>query len=530
MGVIETALILLVLATAIVAIAPRFKLPMEVLLLLGSLCISLIPGLPHIALDPEIVFVVFLPPILFAAAYFTSWRDFKANKRPISLLAVGLVIFTAAAVAWIMKLLIPDMPWALGFVLGAMVAPPDASAATAITRKLGVPRRLITIIEGESLVNDATALVAYKFAVAAVMTGVFSLPLALAKFTTAALGGVAIGLAVGAAGIWLYPKLKETAAQILFSFLTAFAAYIAGEALHVSSVISTVTAGLVFGRWLPATASAELRLEAKAGWDLLLFIINALVFTLIGFQLPLVLRNLRAEAGIPQLIEYAVVVSVVVVAVRFLWVFPAVYVPRWFIPSINRKEPAPPWTIPATLSWTAMRGIVTLAAALALPLTLPSGAPFPHRDLLIFLAYTVILVTLILPSVTLPFLLPRLGLKSGDEHHREETGARIAAVRAVLSAVDRLKEHPGISQAHLDQVISRYERRLQVLEANLMDAAYSPLFDEDSQRRRLLNEILRREREAILQQRDAGLIHNEVFHQLLRELDLDDMRLHSQRL
>jgi len=527
---IEIALVLLAVTTAVITIAPWFKLPVELLLLLGSLCMSLIPGLPRIVLDPEIVFLVFMPPILFGAAYFTSWRDFKANKRPISLLAVGLVLFTMVCVAAVMRHFVPEMPWPVVFLLGAMVAPPDASAATAIIKKLGVPRRLVTVLEGESLVNDATALVAYKFAVAAIVTGVFSLPWAMGKFLLVAGGGVAVGGIVGAVGIWLYPKIRETAGQTLLSFLVAFSAYTLAESVSVSGVISTVAAGLIFGRWIPATATAELRIEAKAVWDLILFLINAFVFTLIGFQLPLVFSNLSQERSWPELFGLAAAVNAAVVLSRLAWVFSAAYLPRLLFPSIRKKDPAPSVKLLAALGWIGMRGIVTLAAALALPLVLPNGAPFPHRDLLIFLAYTVILTTLLLPSLTLPFLLPWLGIHADEEHLREETHARIEAVKSVLGAAETLQKQPGIHKPHLDALVERYQRRLQTLESNLSDAAYSPLFDEDAKMRRLLREVIRHERQTLVLERDSGHIHNDVFHQLFRELDLEEMRLRTPRL
>src|SRR6185312_7210101 len=322
MPVLETALILLSLATLTVVLAPRLKIPIEVLLLLGSLVISEIPGLPPIALKPDIVFLLFMPPILFAAAYFTSWRDFKANKRPISLLAVGLIAFTSAAVAAALRLLIPGIPWSVGFVLGAMVSPPDASAATAITRKLGVPRRLVTILEGESLVNDASALVIYRFAIAAIMTGTFSPGTAMLRFVWIGAGGVGVGWLTGILGIFLYKRIEDSTAQILLSFLTAFGAYLFGEAIGVSGIIATVAAGLYFGRWIPAQGTAEVRLSAKASWELVLFVINAFVFTLMGFQLPIILRDLSGYSHETLLLE-ALVVSATVIGVRFVWVFPA---------------------------------------------------------------------------------------------------------------------------------------------------------------------------------------------------------------
>lgn len=528
MPIVQISLLLLLISVFTVVLAARWRLPIEVLLLIGSLLISEIPGLPTIALRPDIVFILFMPPILFAAAYFTSWRDFKANRRPIALLAIGLVLFTSAAVAVVLKWLIPQLPWAAGFVLGAMVSPPDASAATAITRKLGVPRRLSTILEGESLVNDASALIIYRFAIAALATGDFSLGSAALQFVLVAVGGAIVGWAVGGIGIVLSKHIEETTAQTLLSFLTAFGAYLIGEALGVSGVISTVAAGLYFGRWIPAQASAQLRLDAKASWDFVLFIINAFVFMLIGFQLPLILKNLSSYPPTTLLI-YGSTVSAAVILIRFLWVFPATYVPRWIFPSIARKDPAPSWRVVTILSWTGMRGIVSLAASLALPQLLPNGEVFPHRDLLIFLTYAVILTTLLLPSLTLPTILRRLGIKAGNEHRREELLARVSSIQAVLNALDRMQGSSAYPPHHVADLRKRYERRKQIYEANLQEQAFTPLFDEDQLRRRLMRDVLKHEREALVRLRDGNQIHNEVFSQVVRELDLEELRLYTQR-
>lgn len=529
-GIIELALLILFGATIAVAFSSRLRLPIEVLLVVGSLLLSLVPGLAPIKLKPELVFLFFLPPILFQAAYFTSWRDFKANRRPILLLAIGLVLFTTVSVAAVLKLLIPSIPWPVGFILGAMVSPPDASAATAITRKLGVPRRLVTIIEGESLVNDATALVAYRFALAALATGTFSLTESALQFVWVGVGGVAVGLATGWVGMWLVRRLSsDVRAQILVSIITAFGAYIFGEVARVSGVIATVTAGLFFGRCLPVTTSAETRIEGKANWDFLVFVINAFVFTIIGLQLPEAISNLSGYTN-RQLVLYATVVSLAVVAVRFAWVFAAAYLPRLLFPSIAAKDPAPTWRTLTVLGWTAMRGIVSLAAALALPNHLPNGAPFPERNLLIFLTYTVILVTLIVPSVTLPWLLRELGLHAGSENQREEIKARIASTRAALASLTEKFDERRYTGVHIEQMRRRYERRLEVLSANSELQAFSPLDVDDQQRRRLLSDLIRRERAELELQRKAGSIHDEVFHSLAHELDLEELRLHSQRI
>ncbi len=529
MSIIEIAFALLLLAVLASAFVPRLKLPFEVVLLLGSLVLGFIPGVPKLALDTDLVFFLFLPPILFAAAYFTSWRDFKNNIRPISLLAVGLVLFTTLAVAFAMKWLIPALSWPLAIVLGAMVSPPDASAATSITRKLGVPRRLITIIEGESLVNDATALVLYRFAVIAVTTGTFLFSRALGHFLWMGIGGVAVGYIIGWAGIALNKRMGEKSAQILISFLTAFAAYSIGERVGVSGVIATVTAGLHFGRRLPEFASPEIRIEAKGDWDFVLFIINGFVFTLMGLQLSTVIQDL-SEYSWRQLTLYAGVLSVVIMAVRFIWVYPATYLPRLLIPGLQKRDPMPPWQPVVLLSYIGMRGIVSLASALALPEVLPSGAAFPYRDLLIFLTYTTILTTLLLPVLTLPWLMRVLGLKAGDENYRENVLARKATAQAVLDNFPSMMEKHPREQAFISQLRTRYARRVQIFEGNLSDTPYSQLFDEDLHVRRVLRETIDLERRALLGLRSQGAIHDEVFHGINRELDLEEMRLKTDRI
>jgi monovalent cation/hydrogen antiporter len=528
MHLIEATLALLFLATIAVPWARRSGVPTEILLVFGSLVVSLIPGLPPVVLDPTIVFTLFLPPILFAAAYFTSWRDFKRNRRPIFLLAFGLVLFTTILVAVAVRALGLGVPWPVAFLLGAIVSPPDASAATAIIKKLAVPRRLVTVIEGESLVNDATALVAYRFALAAIVTGSFSISDAALRFMLVAGGGAVVGFAVGRAGIFILQRLNNTTAETTLTLITSFAAYILAEHLGFSGVISTVVAGLYYGRKVPAVTSAQTHIEAEATWNTVLFIINSLVFTLIGLQMPAVMEGLQGYSW-RQLAFYGVTIAFVVIAVRFIWVFPATYLPRKLFPSIARKDPMPSWGIVTALSWTGMRGIVSLAAALSIPLSLPSGDAFPFRHLLIFLTYVVILTTLLIPATTLPVLMRWLGIKEGGENRRDETVARLALVRSGLKELDLLRRSSIHAAELVDNAARRYQRRVQTLESNLEPSAFSPLFDEDQKLRQLTRQLLRAERKELESLRREGTIHDEVFFQLSRELDIEETRLHGQR-
>jgi Na+/H+ antiporter len=529
MNLTEATLILLFLATITAPWARRTGLPIEILLVLGSLVLSLLPGLPSLVLDPTVVFTLFLPPILFAAAYFTSWRDFKRNRRPIFLLAFGLVLFTTTLVAVAVRALGLGVPWPTAFLLGAIVSPPDASAATAVIRKLGVPRRLVTIIEGESLVNDATALVTYRFALAAIATGAFSFQSALSKFVWMAAGGAFVGWAVAAGGIYIVRRLKNTTAETTLTLITAFAAYILAEHAGVSGVISTVVGGLYYGRKLPAVMSAQTRLDGEASWNTVLFIINGLVFTLIGLQMPAVMRGLDSYSW-QQLAFYGATVTLVVIAVRFIWMFPAAYIPRKLFPSIGRKDPMPSVGVLTALSWTGMRGIVSLAAALSIPLTLPSGEEFPFRNLLIFLTYVVILTTLVIPATTLPALMRWLDIKDDGENQREETGARLALFSAGLRELSTLKGAAGIPTELLESTATRYQRRIETLKSNLEPTAFSPLYDEDQIQRHLIRKLLDGEREELMNLRRTAAIHDEVFFRLSRELDIEETRLHGQRI
>jgi CPA1 family monovalent cation:H+ antiporter len=530
MTIIEATLLLLLMATLAVPWARRTGIPTEILLVLGSLVVGLLPFHSPLILDPTVVFALFLPPILFAAAYFTSWRDFKFNRRPIVLLAVGLVLFTTTLVALAFRAIVPGVPWPVAFLLGAIVSPPDASAAVAIVGKLGVPRRLMTIIEGESLVNDATALVAYRFALAAIVTGSFSFESAALKFVIVAAGGIIVGILVGVTGIFLVKRLNNSTAETTLSLITSFVAYLAAEHLGVSGVISTVTAGLYFGRKIPLETTAKTRLEAESSWNTVLFIINGLVFTLIGLQLPLVMAGLT-EYSWTELTLYGAGITLVVFAVRFVWVFPATHIPRWLFPSIARRDPTPPWGVILAMGWIGMRGIVSLAAALSIPLTLPSGAEFPYRNLLVFLTYVVILATLLIPAATLPWLIRRLGLRGEDENRRDEAVARLALLQAALQRIDGLStEAEAFHTESLAAAAERYRRGIRTLESNLAPAAFSPLFDEEQRHRQLTRTLLAAERSALATLRKNATIHDSVFFQLSRELDIEEARLNSPRV
>ena len=530
MGLIEATLLLLLTTTIAVPWARRIGLPTEILLVAGSLVLSLLPGLPSLTLDPTVVFKLFLPPILFSGGIFTSWRDFKRNQQPIFLLAFWLVLFTATLVATAVRGLGLGVSWPIAFLLGAIVSPPDASAATVVIRKLGVPRRLLTIIEGESLVNDATALVVYRFALVAIATGSsFSLGQAAMEFVVMSAGGAVVGLLFAMVAIFILQRLHDSTAETTLTLITSFGAYLLGERLGFSGVISAVAAGIYVGRKLPTLTSAQTRLEAVAFWNTVLFIINSLVFALIGLQMPAVMKGLQGYSW-PQLLVYGSTIVLVVIGARFVWVFTAVYLRRRLFPSIAREEPAPRWGVVTTLGWVGMRGIVSLAAALSVPLTLPSGANFPFRNLLVFLTYVVILATLLIPATTLPWLMRRLGIKDGGESHQDEIVARLALFRAVLREIELLKHSSTFSRDLLENTAHLFKRKVQAVQDDRGPADLLPASNEEHDARQLTRKVLKAERNELERLRQEAIIHDGVFFQLYRELDIEETLLQAQRI
>jgi CPA1 family monovalent cation:H+ antiporter len=522
---IETVFALLVVVAALVTLARRFAYPYPIVLVLGGLLLGFVPGLPEVRLDPEIVFLLFLPPILYSAAVFTSFRQFRANLRPISLLAVGLVLTTTVAIATVAHAVIRGLTWPAALALGAIVSPPDAVAATAITRKLGVPQRIVTILEGESLVNDASALIAYRMAVAAAMTGLFSFSDAALRFALVGLGGVGVGLAVGWLAAHARRRVNDPPVQITLSLLTPFAAYLPAEALGVSGVLAVVTTGLYIGA-TPLQISPGTRLQALAVWEMVVFLLNGFIFILIGLQLPGIMAGL-SDYSLLRLVGYAVLISLTAIVVRFVWVFPASYLPRLLSRSLRERDPYPGWRNVTVVAWTAMRGVVSLAAAFALPFTLPSGAPFPQRELILFLTFGVILATLVLQGLSLPWLLRRLGVADARALAREERTARLEAARAAIARLEQLAAENGDHAEHLDRLRWRYERRNRRLGMDV-HAPENELCEMISGAyERLRRDVLNAEREVIRRLRDEGAISDEVMLRIDRELDLEDTRVET---
>ncbi len=523
-GVVEIFVGLLLAVAIFALLARRFHIPYPILFLIGGLLIGLlsgfIPSIPKIRLDPELVFLFFLPPLLYPAALFTSWRDFRANLRPISFLAVGLVLFTTVAVAMLAHYFM-NLPLAAGFVLGAIISPPDAIAATAIAERLNVPRRIVTILEGESLVNDATALVAYRFAVVAVLTGSFSLARASIQFFIVGIGGILVGLAVGWLAVRFHKRVDDAPIEITVSLLTPFVAYLSAERLGVSGVLAVVTAGLSLGWRMPEIISYRTRLQGGPVWAIVEFLLNGLVFILIGLQLPEVLRRIRehSEYSIGELTGYALVIGVAVILIRILWVFPATYLPRLVLKKICAKDPDPDWRHTTIIAWTGMRGVVSLAAALALKET------FPGRDLILFLTFMVILATLVVQGLSLPALIRWLGIKDDGSTEREERDARLQANRAALARLYEVAEHDPAKADALQRLRIEYEDHILQLEGDQLKSAGRALRRFSSEYERLSHEALQTERQTIIQLRNREIINDEVLRRIQRDIDLAEIRL-----
>lgn len=519
MALLELLLLLLLSCVALGWVARHFKFPYPIALVAGGALLGLIPNLPQYTFDPQLILVAVLPPILYQAALLTSWTDFKANLRAIGLLAIGLVAATTLAVGAALKLMVPDVPWAVAFALGAIVSPPDAVAATAILSRLKLPRRIVTILEGESLVNDASGLVLYKFAVAAVLTGAFSLVEATGQFALVAVGGILVGVVLAFAYIAVHKRLGDPFIEVLTVLTIPYAAYLAAEAMHLSGVLAVVAAGLVRGRYAPEIVSAEMRIMARSVWNLLVFLLNSLVFILIGLQMSSVVNALgRYPPG--DLTRIAVVVAAVAVSVRFAWVYPVAYLPHWFKRLVRKPTIVPKESELAIISWCGMRGIVSLAAALALPLTLPDGSPFPHRDLVIFLTFVVIVVTLVGQGLTLAPLIRMLKVGSKWSLHDEQMRIRAAMSAAGLAAIDRAVLEGGVPAAWADGLKAEITERI-----SLFASEGEELTPRMEAVNRLRHAAIKAERGELIRLWRANEIGDEVMHHLMEMLDYEQARL-----
>ena len=525
MGGVELILILLFVSVAgLNALAHWLSVPYPILLVLGGLALGFVPGVPEVHLEPDLVLILFLPPLLYSAAFFTDLRSLRDNVRPLSLTAIGLVLLTMVIVAVIAHEVI-GMTWAVAFALGAIVSPTDPVAATAIMRRVGAPRRIVNMVEGESLFNDASALVAYRVAVAAAVGGSFSLLDASLEFVGAVAGGVAIGLAVGYVVAAIRRRLEDPTTEITISLFTGYAAYLPAEELGLSGVLAAVTAGIYLGWRASELISPTTRLQAYGTWEVLGFLVNAVLFMLIGLQLPVIVDGL---AGRPwqEPVGYAALVAAAVIAARFLWVFTVPYVIRAIDRRPQQRLRRTTAQSRVVVAWSGMRGAVSLAAALALPLETDAGTPLPDRSLVLFITFAVILVTVVGQGLTLPALIRRLGIGGDDDDEgAEELRARLTAAKAAINSLDQLEEEDWTRDETIERVRALYEFRKRRFAAQAGKIEDEGIEDRSLTYQRMMHVVFGAQRQALVGLRNQGEISSEVMRRIERELDLEESRL-----
>jgi Na+/H+ antiporter len=520
---------LLFTVTMLTMASSKLKISYPIFLVIGGLVISLIPGMPVITLHPDLVFLIFLPPLLYAAAWNTSWNDFWKWRRPISLLSFGLVIFTSAAVALVSNAIIPDFSLAFGFLLGGIISPPDAIAATSVLQGLKVPKRVVTILEGESLVNDASSLIVFRFALAAIVTGQFHLWDASKTFLGVAVLGIGVGLII-ANIVYAIHRFFPTTASIdaAITLLSPYIMYIAAEHFHLSGVLSVVTGGLFLSYRSQKMFSYETRLHVAGLWSTLVFLMNGFVFIMIGLQLPSITQSL-GNYSVGEAIMYGVIISLLTIAIRIIWVFPGAYLPRVLSKKVRKNEERPPWRVVFLVAWSGMRGVVSLASALAIPLTL-NGASFPHRNLILFITFIVILVTLVLQGLSIKPLIRWLNIET-DEKESAKTQAlslRIELAEAVLAYLHTNYEEEIEHNEPYKRVRDRYDRMIEITKKKLDKEENAEVTDGFLPRyRQMLVEIVEVRRRELDRFRHEGEYDEELIREREWELDLEEARLRN---
>ncbi len=520
---------LLLAISALAVIANLIRIPYPILLVIGGLVFGLIPGVPEVELDPDIVLLIFLPPLLYSAAFFSNLRELRKNVRPISILAIGLVLVTTVVVAVAAHYVI-GLEWSVAFVLGAVVSPTDAVAPAEILRRLGAPRGVVNVVEGENLTNDWTALVTYKFAVAAVVTGSFSLAEAIPEFFLTGIAGVVIGVTVGVVISAVRRRIDDPPSEITISLLTAYAAYLPAEAIGASGVIAAVTTGVWLGWQASELTTHTTRLQLTAVWETLQFLLNAVLFVLVGLQLPVVLDELSGRTT-GELIGYASLISGIVIVVRLIWV----YAFRWMLAMILSRVRGPsytpnPWRNITLVAWSGMRGSVCLAAALAIPFQTDAGTPFPDRDLVLFLAFSVIIATLVGQGLVFPALIRWLRLEDDTADADEELEARLEIAFSALTRVEEIAEEEWVLDGTADRVRQLYEYRSRRFQSSV-DGSQLPDDDETDyearaeQYSRFMHEVIGAQRVTLRRLRDAGDISDDVRRRVEYDLDLEEARL-----
>ena len=517
-------LILLAVLAGTALLARRINIAPAILLLLAGIGLAFVPGMPAVELPPELVLLMVLPPLIYSASVAMSWREFKSNLRPIILLSVGCVIFTAFAVATATHYLI-GLPWGVGFLLGAIVAPPDVVAPLAIARKLGMPRRILVVLEGEGLANDATALILYRFAVAAISTGLFSLPKATGTFAVIVVGEILFGVAVGWLSLRTRHRARDPQVEIALSLITPYLAFWIPEHLGGSGVIATVACGLYISWNGPLFISSATRLQGIFFWDLVIFLVEGLLFLLTGFQMRLLFEKSKAFP-LQDILLTTALVAVIVIAARFAWVYPATYLPRLISKQIRERDPAPSWQTTFVVAFTGVRGAVSLAAALALPLALPNGEGFPHRDMILFVAFGVIFITLVGLGSGLAAVVRWLGVtKDGHKEHVAEHEAEIAARRealdVALKSLDAITDDRELS----DEVVKLLRARHEVRSNQLPDVLDPDAHDVSAAGTALTRELIATERKFIHILLRDGKITDETRRRIERDLDLEEASL-----
>jgi Na+/H+ antiporter len=520
----QVFLILLAVLAGTALLARRISVAPAILLLLTGIALAFVPGMPSLELPPELVLLVVLPPLIYSASVAMSWREFKSNLRPIILLSVGCVIFTACAVAAATHYLI-GLPWSVGFLLGAIVAPPDVVAPLAIARKLGMPRRILVVLEGEGLANDATALILYRFAVAAISTGVFSLPKATGTFTVIVVGEILFGAAVGWLSLRMRHRARDPQVEITLSLITPYIAYWIPEHFGGSGVIATVACGLYISWNGPLLISSATRLQGIFFWDLVIYLIEGMLFLMTGFQMRLLYEKSKTFP-LDDILFAIALVAVIVIVARFAWVYPATYLPRLINPRLRARDPMPSWRTVFVVAFTGVRGAVSLAAALALPFALPSGEDFPYRDLILFVAFGVIFITLVGLGLGLPPVVRWLGVaqEGRDEHiaeHESEIAARREALDAALKSLDAITDDRELSDEVVKLLRARHETRANQLPDSLDPDGH----DVSATGTGLTRELIAAERKFIHTLLRDGKITDETRRRIERDLDLEEASL-----
>ncbi|MBV4359311.1 Na+/H+ antiporter [Pinibacter aurantiacus] len=508
-------------------LSDKLRISYPIFLVVSGLFISIIPGIPDIQLQPDLVFLIFLPPLLYAAAWNTSWKDFWKWKRPISLLAFGLVITTACGVAFFSSYIIPNFGLAFGFLLGGIISPPDAVAATTVMQELKLPKRIVTILEGESLVNDAASLIVFRFALAAILIGNFNIWKAEANFLYVVALGVLIGIAIGFVIYSIHRYLPTTPSiDTAVSLMTPYIMYIAAEHFHSSGVLAVVSGGLFLTYRSQDIFSYSSRLQMQHVWDTVVFMLNGVVFILIGLQLRSIINGIQ-EYSIIASIGYALLITLLVIVIRIAWIFPNTYIPRLLSKKIRTTEPKPTWQNVLIVGWSGMRGVVSLASGLAIPLTLSDKTPFPHRDLILFITFILILVTLVFQGLTLPWLIKILKVHSEEDESQLELAVRLRLAEASLEHMDSHYSELADNDAYI-RVKERYARMIDIAGKRLnmeTNAAEAPAFLPKY--RQMLIDLVAIKRNELNKMRHNNSFPDELIRKKELELDLEEARLHK---